>query len=158
MKKIVICLTLLLSLFATSVWAQELDSLHIILEEGSAQSASLVSIEHITFETDKIVLTTSEGTFRLPLSEVDRICFSKGGTSVDDIVTSTTEVFKRGDVLTVKCACAIHRLYLVDMTGKVLLNQAIASVSEAVVTLPSAGVIVLFLETSKGYVARKIVN
>jgi hypothetical protein len=158
MKQIVICLTLLLSLFATSVWAQELDSLHIILEEGSAQSASLVSIEHITFETDKIVLTTSEGIFRLSLSEVDRICFSKGGTSVDDIVTSTTEVFKRGDVLTVRCGCAIHRLYLVDMTGKVLLNQAIASVSEATIHLPSAGVMVLFLETSKGYVARKIVN
>ena len=161
MQKITIYLALLLLLVSAGVSAQQPESLQVHKTSGTTQSVSLVSIQHITFEADVLVLTTSEGTFRLPLNDVEYITFGEDGsvsTAVENVETTATRLFKNGNQLTVECESAINRLYLVDMTGKVLLYQPCSMTNEATVTLPQSGVLVLFLETSKGYVAHKVIN
>ena len=161
MQKITIYFALLLLLVSAGVSAQQPESLQVHKTSGTTQSVSLVSIQHITFEADVLVLTTSEGTFRLPLNDVEYITFGEDGsvsTAVENIESTATRLFKNGNQLTVECESAINRLYLVDMTGKVLLYQPCSMTNEATVTLPQSGVLVLFLETSKGYVAHKVIN
>ena len=161
MQKITIYLALLLLLVPAGVSAQQPESLQVHKTSGTTQSVSLVSIQHITFEADVLVLTTSEGTFRLPLNDVAYIAFGEDGsvsTAVENIESTATRLFKNGNQLTVKCEYAIYRLYLMDMTGKMLVNQQCRMINEATITLPQSGIFVLFLETTKGYIAIKIVN
>ena len=161
MKQITIYFILLLCFVSLRALAQEPTAMNVHQTNGKIQSTSLVSIQHITFETDVLVLATSEGTFRLPMNDVDYIVFGEGdsvSTAVENVETNATRLFKNGNQLTVECEYAINRLYLVDMTGKVLVNQPCSMTTEASVTLPQSGVFVLFLETSQGYVAHKIVN
>lgn len=161
MQRITIYLALLLLLVPAGVSAQQPESLQVHKTSGTTQSVSLVSIQHITFEVDVLVLTTSEGTFRLPLNDVEYIAFGEDGsvsTAVENIESTATRLFKNGNQLTVECESAINRLYLVDMTGKVLVNQQCSMTTEASVTLPQLGVFVLFLETTQGYIAHKVIN
>ena len=161
MQKITIYLALLLLWVSAGVSAQQPESLQVHKTSGTTQSVSLVSIQHITFETDVLIMTTSEGTFRLPLNDVAYIAFGEDGsvsTAVENIESTATRLFKNGNQLMVESEYAINRLYLVDMTGKVLLNQKLSSVNEATITLPQSGVFVLFLETTHGYIAHKIIN
>lgn len=161
MQRITIYLALLLLLVPAGVSAQQPESLQVHKTSGTTQSVSLVSIQHITFEVDVLVLTTSEGTFRLPLNDVEYIAFGEDGsvsTAVENIESTATRLFKNGNQLTVECEYAINRLYLVDMTGKVLVNQQCSMTTEASVTLPQSGVFVLFLETTQGYIAHKVIN
>ena len=162
MQKITIYFALLLLwVVSAGVSAQQPESLQVHKTSGTTQSVSLVSIQYITFEADVLVLTTSEGTFRLPLNDVEYITFGEGGsvtTAVENIESTATRLFKNGNQLTVECEFAINRLYLVDMTGKVLVNQPCSMTTEASVTLPQSGVFVLFLETTQGYIAHKVIN
>ena len=158
MQKITIYFALLLLWISAGVSAQQPESLQVHKTSGTTQSVSLVSIQHITFEADVLVLTTSEGTFRLPLNDVAYISFDKSSTAVENVETTATRLFKNGNQLMVECESAINRLYLVDMTGKVLVNQQCSMTNEATIMLPQSGVLVLFLETSQGYIAHKIVN
>ena len=157
MQKITIYFALLLLLVSAGVSAQQPESLQVHKTSGTTQSVSLVSIQHITFEVDVLVLTTSEGTFRLPLNDVAYISFDKSSTAVENVEATATRLFKNGNQLTVECESAINRLYLVDMTGKVLVNQQCSMTNEATVMLPQSGVFVLFLETTQGYVAHKVI-
>lgn len=158
MQKITIYFALLLLLVSAGVSAQQPESLQVHKTSGTTQSVSLVSIQHITFEADVLVLTTSEGTFRLPLNDVAYITFDKNTTTaVENVEATATRLFKNGNQLTVECEYAIYRLYLVDMTGKVLVNQQCSMTNDATVMLPQSGVFVLFLETSQGYVAHKVI-
>lgn len=158
MQRITIYLALLLLLVPAGVSAQQPESLQVHKTSGTTQSVSLVSIQHITFEVDVLVLTTSEGTFRLPLNDVAYITFDKNITAVENVEATATRLFKNGNQLTVECEYAIKSLYLVDMTGKVLVNQPCSMTNETTVMLPQSGVLVLFLETSQGYVAHKVIN
>lgn len=158
MQKITIYLALLLLLVSAGMSAQQPEVLHVHKNNGTVQSSELVIIQHITFEADVLVLTTSEGTFRLPLNDVAYICFDKSSTAVENVETTATRLFKNGNQLTVECESAINRLYLVDMTGKVLVNQPCSMTNEAIIMLPQSGVFVLFLETSQGYIAHKVIN
>ena len=161
MQKITIYLALLLLWVSAGVSAQQPESLQVHKTSGTTQSVSLVSIQHITFETDVLVLTTSEGTFRLPLNDVEYIAFGEGGqveTAIENVAANAVRIVQSGDQLTVECESAINRLYLVDMTGKVLVNQQCSMTNEATVMLPQSGVLVLFLETSQGYIAHKVIN
>lgn len=158
MQKITIYFALLLLLVSAGMSAQQPEVLHVHKNNGTVQSAELVIIQHITFEADVLVMTTSEGTFRLPLNDVAYICFDKSSTAVENVESTATRLFKNGNQLTVECEYAINRLYMVDMTGKVLVNQQCSMTNEATVTLPQSGVLVLFLETTQGYIAHKIVN
>ena len=158
MQKITIYLALLLLLVSAGMSAQQPEALQVHKNNGTVQSAELVIIQYITFEADVLVMTTSEGTFRLPLNDVAYICFDKSSTAVENVEATATRLFKNGNQLTVECESAINRLYLVDMTGKVLVNQPCSMTNEATVTLPQSGVLILFLETSQGYVAHKVIN
>ena len=161
MQKITIYFALLLLLVSAGVSAQQPESLQVHKTSGTTQSVSLVSIQHITFEADVLVLTTSEGTFRLPLNDVAYIAFGEDGsvsTAVENIESTATRLFKNGNQLTVECEYAIKSLYLMDMTGKMLVNQQCSMINDATITLPQSGIFVLFLETTKGYIAIKIVN
>ena len=161
MKQITIYFILLLCFVSLRALAQEPTAMNVHQTNGKIQSTSLVSIQHITFETDVLVLATSEGTFRLPMNDVDYIVFGEGdsvSTAVENVETNATRLFKNGNQLLIESEYAINRLYLVDMTGKVLVNQPCSMTTEASVTLPQSGVFVLFLETTQGYVAHKIVN
>ena len=159
MKKVIIYFTTLLLSIPTWIFAQEPNSLHVQKVDGTVQSASLVSIQYITFEEDVLVLTTSEGEFRLPLNDVEKITFSDNNTSaVENVNINSIHISKSGNILAIKSDATIRQLYLVDMSGKVLVNYRLASVDTASITLPASGVFVLFLETTQGYIARKVIH
>lgn len=159
MKKVIIYFTTLLLSIPTWIFAQEPNSLHVQKVDGTVQSASLVSIQYITFEEDVLVLTTSECEFRLPLDDVEKITFSENNTSaVENVNINSIHIFKSGNQLTIESDAAIKQLYLVDVSGKVLVSDRLASVDTTSITLPNSGVFVLFLETSQGYIARKVIH
>ena len=108
-----------------------------------------------------LILTTSEGEFRLPLNDVSYIVFGDKQdtpTGIENVNANNVHISLIGTALTVSCEYAIHSLFLVDITGKMITSQKLNAVKEANVTLPNVGVYVLFLETSEGYIARKIIN
>ena len=158
MKKITIYFILLLCFVSLRALAQEPSTMEVHQTNGVVQSTSLVTIQHITFEVDVLVLTTSEGTFRLPMNDVEYIIFGEGTTDVENVDVNTTRITQSGNQLHIESEYAIKNLYLVDITGKVLASQKFSAANETTITISGTGVFVLFLETSQGYVAHKIIN
>ena len=159
MKRIIVYLTTLLLSIPTLMFAQEPSSLHVQKVDGTVQSVSLVSIQHITFEEDMLVMTTSEGEFRLPLDNVEKLTFSNDvASAVENVNINSINISKSGNTLTIQSNATIKHLYLVDVSGKVLISERSASVNTKSITLPNSGVFVLFLKTSQGYIARKVIN
>ena len=158
MKKITIYFILLLCFISVRALSQEPSTMEVHQTNGVVQSTSLVTIQHITFEADVLVLATSEGTFRLPMNDVEYIVFGEGTTDVENVDVNTTRITQSGNQLHIESEYAIKNLYLVDMTGKVLVNQKISATNETTITVSGTGVFVLFLETNQGYVAHKIIN
>ena len=157
MKKCII-LTMLLCA-SVFMLGQEPSGLHVQKMDGTTQTALLVTIEKITFEEDVLVMTTTEGEFRLPLDDVEKITFGDNDASaVENVNTSAIHISKSGNILTIKSDATITHVYLVDMSGKVLVSERLASVDMTNLTLPNSGVFVLFLETSQGYIARKVIH
>lgn len=157
----IIVVLIIVSLFflPTLVSAQEPTTLHVQNVNGTMQSSLLVDIQYITFEEDVLVLTTTEGEFRLPLDNVEKLTFGNGiSSAVEDININAIKIYKSGNQLTIESDYAIEQLYLVDMSGKVLVSKRLAFVDITNITLPNSGVFVLFLETSQGYIARKVIN
>ena len=158
---IIIVLYIIVSLFflPTLVSAQEPTTLHVQNVNGTMQSALLVDIQHITFEEDVLVITTSEGEFRLPLDNVEKLTFGNEiASSIKDVNTNSIHISKLGNQLTIKSEYAIKQLYLVDISGRILTCERLASVTEKTIVLPNEGVFIVFLETSQGYIARKVIN
>ena len=158
---IIVVLYIIVSLFflPTLVSAQEPTTLHVQNVNGTMQSALLVDIQHITFEEDVLVLTTTEGEFRLPLDNVEKLTFGNGiSSAVEDVNINAIKIYKSGNQLTIESDYAIEQLYLVDMSGKVLKSKKLASINMTTITLSTSGAFVLFLETSQGYSARKVVH
>lgn len=158
MKKCIILTMLLCASVFT--FGQEPSSLHVQKMDGTTQTALLVTIEKITFEEDVLVMTTTEGEFRLPLDDVEKITFGENdaSTAVENVNTNSIHISKSGNLLSIKSDYAIKKLYVVDMSGRVLNGETLASVYEGTITLPNLGVFVLFMETSQGYIARKVIN
>ena len=158
MKKCIIFTMLLcVSLFA---FGQEPTSVYIQKEDGTTQTALLVAIEKITFEADMLLLKTSEGEFCLPLDDVDKITFgdTNASTAVENVNINSIRISKSDNLLSIWSGYAMKQLYLVDMSGKVLVSKRPAAVDMTSIALPGSGVFVLFLETSQGYIARKVIN
>lgn len=158
---IIVVLYIIVSLFflPTLVSAQEPTTLHVQNVNGTMQSSLLVDIQHITFEEDVLVLTTTEGEFRLPLDNVEKLTFGNGiSSAVEDVNINAIKIYKSGNQLTIESDYAIEQLYLVDMSGKVLKSKKLASINMTSITLSTSGSFVLFLETSQGYSARKVVH
>ena len=158
MKKCIILTMLLCASVFT--FGQEPSGLHVQKMDGTTQTALLVTIEKITFEEDVLVMTTTEGEFRLPLDDVKKIIFgdNDASTAVENVNTNSIQISKSGNLLSIKSDYAMKHLYLVDMSGKVLVSERLASVDMTNLTLPNSGVFVLFLETSQGYIARKVIH
>ena len=157
MKKCIILTMLLCASVFT--FGQEPSSLHVQKMDGTTQTALLVTIEKITFEADVLVMTTSEGEFRLLLDDVDKITFGENDVSaVENVNTNSINISKSGNILTIKSDATITHVYLVDMSGKVLVSERLVSVDMTNLTLPNSGVFVLFIETSQGYIARKVIH
>ena len=157
MKKCIILTMLLCASVFT--FGQEPSGLHVQKMDGTTQTALLITIEKITFEADVLVMTTSEGEFRLLLDDVDKITFGENDVSaVENVNTNSIHISKSGNLLSIKSDYAIKKLYVVDMSGRVLNGETLASVYEGTITLPNLGVFVLFMETSQGYIARKVIN
>ena len=137
MKKVIIYFTTLLLSIPTWIFAQEPNSLHVQKVDGTVQSASLVSIQYITFEEDVLVLTTSEGEFRLPLNDVEKITFSDNNTSaVENVNINSIQISKSGNIITIKSDATIRQLYLVDMSGRVMLVVSTEASLSFTSTLP----------------------
>ena len=157
MKKCIILTMLLCASVFT--FGQEPSGLHVQKMDGTTHTALLVTIEKITFEEDVLVMTTTEGEFRLPLDDVEKITFGENDVSaVENVNTNSIHISKSGNLLSIKSDYAIKKLYVVDMSGRVLNGETLASVYEGTITLPNLGVFVLFMETSQGYIARKVIN
>ena len=157
MKKCIILTMLLCASVFT--FGQEPSSLHVQKMDGTTQTALLVTIEKITFEADVLVMTTTEGEFRLPLDDVEKITFGENDVSaVENVNTNSINISKSGNILTIKSDATITHVYLVDMSGKVLVSERLASVDMTNLTLPNSGVFVLFIETCQGYIARKVIH
>ena len=75
MKKFIILTMLLCASVFT--FGQEPSGLHVQKMDGTTQIALLVTIEKITFEEDVLVMTTTEGEFRLPLDDVEKVVYRK---------------------------------------------------------------------------------
>ena len=158
MKKCIILTMLLCASVFT--FGQEPSGLHVQKMDGTTQTALLVTIDKITFEEDVLVMTTTEGEFRLPLDDVEKITFgdNDASTAVENVNTNSIQISKSGNLLSIKSDYAMKHLYLVDMSGKVLVSEGLASVDMTSIALPKSGVFVLFLETSQGYIARKVIH
>lgn len=154
MKKLVSVTLLFLCPF---VYAQAQEALHVQKADGTVLSSSLVSIQRITFEEDVLVMITSEGEYRLPLDNVEKITFSDSSSAIENVNTNSIQISKSGYQLIIESDNAMEQLYLVDASGKVILSDRLASVNTTSITLPNSGVFVLFLKTSKGYIARKVI-
>lgn len=160
MQKLTIyLLAVLLFCVSMGVSAQWPEAMNVHKTTGEVTSTSLVSIEHITFAEDVLILTTSEGTFNLPLSDVDYITFGekKIATSVENVDANSLRISLLGNTLSIESENILTALYLVDMTGKMLASEKLSSVNKASVVLPHSGAFVLFLETNAGYIARKVI-
>jgi hypothetical protein len=118
--------------------------------DGAVESVVLVTIENITFENNNMVISTSEGVFRLPLEEISRVVFKRDANAgVEDVPTSNLQISLSGNQLFIVSNSAINAVYLVDVTGKMLVSEKFNGVSEVSMTLPQAGVFVIFLDTNQ---------
>lgn len=159
MQKLTIyLLAVLLFCVSMGVSAQQPEAMNVHKTTGEVTSTSLVSIEHITFAEDVLILTTSEGRFNLPLCNVDYITFgeNKNAANVENVDANSLRISLLGNTISIESENVINALYLVDMTGKLLASEKLSSVNEASVVLPHSGAFVLFLETNAGYIARKV--
>ena len=154
MKKLVSVTLLFLCPF---VYAQAQEALHVQKADGTVLSSSLVSIQRITFEEDVLVMITSEGEYRLPVDNVEKITFSDSSSAIENVNTNSIQISKSGNQLIIESDNAMEQLYLVDASGKVIVSDRLASVNTTSITLSNSGVFVLFLRTSKGYIARKVI-
>lgn len=162
MQKITIYLALLLLFVSTGVSAQQPEAMNVQTNAGTEQSILLESIQNVVFVGDALVFTTTSGTFQIPMDDIHNIVFGqkKGGATTDiaDVEVNDLHLLLEGNTLTIESGATISALYLVDITGKILASQKLSAVNETTIALPSAGVFVLFLKTSQGYVARKVIN
>lgn len=157
MNKITLFLLVLVN-FALPVRSQETKAMNVYQTNDSLHATALVKIQRVTFQGKILLITTSEGIFRLPLNDIDYITFGKGDTAVENIELTKTRITLIGDQLHIESEHAIKNLYLVDMTGKMLINKKLSSQCETTITLPQTGAWVIFLDTTKGYIARKIIK
>ena len=153
--KVIFCLMMLF--LCPFVYAQAQEALHVQKEDGTVLSSSLVSIQRIKFEEDVLVMITSEGEYRLPLDNVEKITFSDSSSAIENVNSNSIQISKSGDQLIIESDNAMEQLYLLDVSGKVIVSDRLASVNTTSITLPNSGVFVLFLKTSKGYIAKKVI-
>ena len=157
MWKIVV---LLLSL-SIEILAQQSEEINIITKTGSDQIVQIEEIINIEFVNDELIFVTNSTSFSIPIDNVDNILFGpRAGTNVHDLVEVDSNdvcISFLEDQLLINSESAIKSLYLIDITGKVLMSKKINSATQVQITLPNGNVFVLVLDTNEGYFARKLI-
>lgn len=64
------------------------------------QSFALSAVQKITFESDNVVITTSQGTTRLPVSQMQQMYFSATAAALNSLPTQTEGLRVEGGTLT----------------------------------------------------------
>lgn len=162
MQRFAIYLTLLLLLVSAGVSAQHPEAMNVQTSIGADQSILLEHIKNIEFVEESLVFITTSGSYQILMDDIQNIVFGKyegnPTTNIANVVANDIHILLQDNVLSIESEYAIKALYLVDITGKLIANQKLSSLNQTTITLPTSGVFVLFLETSQGYVARKILN
>ena len=162
MQRFTIYLTLLLLLLSAGVSAQHPEAMNVQTNIGADQSILLEKIKNIEFVEECLVFLTTSGTFQIKMDDLKNIIFGKyngnSSTNIANIDDNSMHILLQGNELFIESEYAIKALYLVDITGKLIVSQKLSSLNETTIILPTSGVFVLFLETNQGYVARKILN
>lgn len=157
MWKIVV---LLLSL-SIEILAQQSEEINIITKTGSDQIVQIEEIINIEFVNDELIFVTNSTSFSIPIDNIDNILFGpRIGTNVNDLVEVDSDDVRISfleNQLLINSESAIKSLYLVDITGKVLVSKKINSATQAQITLPNGNVFVLVLDTNEGYFAHKLI-
>ncbi|MBO5960333.1 MAG: T9SS type A sorting domain-containing protein [Paludibacteraceae bacterium] len=160
MKKFVIYWVLFL-LLPIRLWAQDPESMKVKTSDGREKSVSLVHVKNIECLDNALRIVTSSGTFQFSLDEVQSITFNTQSTVTNssELVSEGTQVLLVEDALLIESECAINAFHLFDMNGKMLMRQKVNTQYQMSISLSGVnpGVFVLFLETTHGYVTRKII-
>lgn len=156
MRKIIILFLLL----SCKLLAQQPNQMTIHTACGDDTSVLIEEIINIQFQQDALLFVTTSTSFIIPIDEINNIAFNQREieSSVENITEQTNvKLTLSGNLITIDSPYAIQSLFLVDMSGKMLINNKIPSSTQTTITLPNQGVYILLLQTTNGYIARKIV-
>lgn len=157
MKKIVIMLLLL----SSKLLAQQPNQITIQSVYGDDTSVLIEEIINIKFQQNALLFVTTSTSFLIPIEDINNIVFNQHEieSSVENIMEQANiNLSLSGNQLSIQSQYAIQSLFLIDMAGKMLINNKVPSATQTVITLPYQGAFVLLLQTTSGYIARKIMH
>lgn len=157
MKKIVIMLLLL----SSKLLAQQPNQITIQSVYGDDTSVLIEEIINIKFQQNALLFVTTSTSFLIPIEDINNIVFNQHEieSNVENIMEQANiNLSLSGNQLSIQSQYAIQSLFLIDMSGKMLINNKVPSATQTVITLPYQGAFVLLLQTTSGYIARKIMH
>jgi hypothetical protein len=154
-------IVVLLLFMSIEILAQQSEEINIITKTGSDQIVQIEEIINIEFVNDELIFVTNSTSFSIPIDNIDNILFGpRTETNVHDLVEVDSDDVRISfleDQLLINSESAIKSLYLIDITGKVLVSKKINSATQAQITLPHGNVFILLLDTNEGYFTRKLI-
>lgn len=154
-------IVVLLLFMSIEILAQRSEEINIITKTGSDQIVQIEEIINIEFVNDELIFVTNSTSFSIPIDNIDNILFGpRTETNVHDLVEVDSNdvcISFLEDQLLINSESAIKSLYLIDITGKVLMSKKTNSAMQAQITLPHGNVFILLLDTNEGYFTRKLI-
>lgn len=154
-------IVVLLLFMSIEILAQQSEEINIITKTGSDQIVQIEEIINIEFVNDELIFVTNSTSFSIPIDNIDNILFGpRTETNVHDLVEVDSDdvcISFLEDQLLINSESAIKSLYLIDITGKVLMSKKTNSAMQAQITLPHGNVFILLLDTNEGYFTRKLI-
>lgn len=154
-------IVVLLLFMSIEILAQQSEEINIITKTGSDQIVQIEEIINIEFVNDELIFVTNSTSFSIPIDNIDNILFGpRTETNVHDLVEVDSNdvcISFLEDQLLINSESAIKSLYLIDITGKVLMSKKTNSAMQAQITLPHGNVFILLLNTNEGYFTRKLI-
>ncbi len=154
-------IVVLLLFMSIEILAQQSEEINIITKTGSDQIVQIEEIINIEFVNDELIFVTNSTSFSIPIDNIDNILFGpRTETNVHDLVEVDSNdvcISFLEDQLLINSESAIKSLYLIDITGKVLMSKKTNSAMQAQITLPHGNVFILLLDTNEGYFTRKLI-
>lgn len=105
MKKIL--LSALVALSAHSIWADEYNYLTVAYNNVE-QSITLSTVQKITFQNGNCVVSTTEGDFSYPLSQMEKMKFTADPTAIERLPLQTEGLKCADGILTVGQKGLLH--------------------------------------------------
>ena len=154
-------IVVLLLFMSIEILAQQSEEINIITKTGSDQIVQIEEIINIEFVNDELIFVTNSTSFSIQIDNIDNILFGpRTETNVHDLVEVDSNdvcISFLEDQLLINSESAIKSLYLIDITGKVLMSKKTNSAMQAQITLPHGNVFILLLDTNEGYFTRKLI-